>query len=89
MNAFPYTRGNAILFMRADQAEAAWSVIAPILEFWETVKPTDFPNYGAGSWGPEEAEILITQDKCSWVLPTFLQCREVLAVCEVTMVPQS
>ena len=41
-------RGDATLFMRADQAEAAWSVIAPVLEFWEAVKPTDFPNYGAG-----------------------------------------
>ena len=70
--------------MRADQSEAAWSVIAPILEVWESVKSTDFPNYPAGSWGPEEADILIAQDGNTWVMPVLLQCREDIAVCGVT-----
>jgi glucose-6-phosphate 1-dehydrogenase len=76
--------GDATLFMRADQSEAAWSVIAPILEVWESVKSTDFPNYPAGSWGPEEADILIAQDGNTWVMPVLLQCREDIAVCGVT-----
>jgi glucose-6-phosphate 1-dehydrogenase len=58
---------DATLFMRADQVEAAWSVIAPILEAWETVNATDFPNYQAGTWGPEAAETLIAQDGRSWL----------------------
>jgi glucose-6-phosphate 1-dehydrogenase len=37
--------GDATLFMRADQVEAAWSVITPILEAWEAVVPVDLPNY--------------------------------------------
>jgi len=58
---------DATLFMRADQVEAAWSVISPILDAWETVKATDFPNYQAGTWGPEAAETLIAQDGRSWL----------------------
>jgi glucose-6-phosphate 1-dehydrogenase len=65
-------RGDATLFMRADQIETAWSVITPILDVWEAVTPTDFPNYQAGSWGPEAAEILIAQDGRSWLMPTVV-----------------
>ena len=61
--------GDATLFMRADQVEAAWSVITPILEGWESVAPADFPNYQAGTWGPEAAEALIAQDGRSWLMP--------------------
>lgn len=75
--------GDTALFMRADQTEAAWSVIGPILETWDEVEPTGFPNYQAGTWGPEEAGILIARDGRSWVLPTFLQCQEDIAVCRV------
>jgi glucose-6-phosphate 1-dehydrogenase len=74
-------RGDATLFMRADQAEAAWAVIAPILEMWDRAKPTDFPNYPAGSWGPEEADMLIAQDGKSWVMPSYLECKDF--VCRV------
>lgn len=80
-------RGDATLFMRADQVEAAWSVLTPILEAWEAVKPTDFPNYQAGTWGPEASETMIAQDGRSWVMPTFLQCQEDIAVCRVTAGP--
>ena len=62
------------LFMRDDETEAAWSVIMPVLEVWEAMKVTDFPNYGAGTWGPEEAEILIAQDGFSWSTPAVLGC---------------
>ncbi len=80
--------GDATLFMRADQTEAAWEILAPILNLWETVQPTDFPNYQAGTWGPEAAETLLAQDGRNWIVPTFLQCREDTAVCRVTMVQQ-
>jgi glucose-6-phosphate 1-dehydrogenase len=58
--------GNATLFMRADQVEAAWQVITPILETWETRAPVDFPNYAPNSWGPEDAEALIARDGKNW-----------------------
>lgn len=80
-------RGDPTLFMRADQTEAAWEVISPILDMWESVRPTDFPNYQAGSWGPETADILIARDGRSWTMPTFLKCQEDLAICRVAKGP--
>ncbi|MHB9090442.1 MAG: glucose-6-phosphate dehydrogenase [Chloroflexota bacterium] len=68
--------GDATLFMRADQVEAAWSVITPVLDGWETTSPVDFPNYQASSWGPEAAEVLIAQDGRSWLQPVLNECRE-------------
>ncbi len=58
--------GNQTLFMRADQVEAAWKVITPILEAWQHRPPVDFPNYKPGSWGPEDAEALIAKDGFHW-----------------------
>ncbi|MEN6463586.1 MAG: glucose-6-phosphate dehydrogenase [Syntrophaceae bacterium] len=75
-------RGDATLFMRADQAEAAWSVIMPVLEFWDTVPPVDFPNYQAGSWGPESSEALIARDGRSWLAPLLETGED--AKCETT-----
>ena len=75
--------GDRTLFMRGDETEAAWSVVTPILEVWESMKITDFPNYVAGTWGPEEAEVLLAQDGFSWVTPTLLRCDE-HASCGVT-----
>ncbi len=60
---------DATLFMRADQVEASWSAITPILNVWGNSIPTDFPNYQSGTWGPEDAEVLIAQDGRSWVQP--------------------
>ena len=79
--------GDATLFMRADQAEAAWSVITPILDAWTASKPTDFPNYPAGTWGPEDAQTLIARDGYNWMSPTYLQCRDDTATCKVSMEP--
>jgi len=59
--------GDATLFMRADQVECAWNVVDPVLEVWESVDASDFPNYPSGSWGPESAETLIAQDGRSWL----------------------
>ena len=64
-------QGETTLFMRADQVEAAWAIMAPILEHWEKVVPSNFPNYPAGSWGPEAADALIAADARRWLLPTF------------------
>jgi len=62
---------NQTLFMRADQVEAAWKVITPLLEVWEKRLPVDFPNYAPDSWGPEDAEALIARDGHSWAtVPT-------------------
>jgi glucose-6-phosphate 1-dehydrogenase len=59
--------GDATLFMRADQVEAAWRVVMPILEVWGARKPLNFPNYSPNSWGPEDAEALIARDGHNWI----------------------
>jgi glucose-6-phosphate 1-dehydrogenase len=64
-------RNDTTLFMRADQVEAAWRLLMPVLEVWAAAPPSDFPNYAAGSWGPEEAQSLLAQGH-SWPLPVDL-----------------
>ncbi|MGE5429991.1 MAG: glucose-6-phosphate dehydrogenase [Syntrophomonadaceae bacterium] len=59
--------GDQTLFMREDQVDAAWSLIMPILNVWGSTPPLDFPNYPAGTWGPEDAEALIARDGNHWM----------------------
>jgi glucose-6-phosphate 1-dehydrogenase len=65
-----YMRGDATLFMRADQVETAWSVVMPIIDRWSSIPPSGFPNYPAGSWGPAAADALLAQDGRCWGLPS-------------------
>jgi len=58
--------GDATLFQRADQVEAAWAVVAPIQQIWSELRPNSFPNYQAGSWGPAEADELLKCDEREW-----------------------
>ncbi len=60
--------GDATLFMRGDQVEAAWAVIMPILDAWQSSDSTNFPNYPAGTWGPEDAQALIARDGHNWIM---------------------
>jgi len=58
-------RGDATLFDRADGVEAAWALVDPILDYFQSNKPK-FPNYAAGSWGPHEADELLERDGRHW-----------------------
>lgn len=59
--------GDATLFMRSDEVEEAWKVVMPFVEAWENHPPSTFPNYAAGTWGPEEVEALIAEDGFHWI----------------------
>jgi glucose-6-phosphate 1-dehydrogenase len=61
--------GDATQFMRADQVEAAWAVVMPIIAAWENMPPSDFPNYAAGSWGPDSAVTLLAREGRNWWVP--------------------
>ncbi len=63
--------GDATLFMRADQVEAAWEILMPILSTWQANPSVNFPNYAAGSHGPETAEALIAKDGNNWIIMPF------------------
>jgi len=58
--------GDATLFQRADQVESAWKIVDPVLDAWSSEKPKQFPNYAAGSDGPECANELLTRDGYAW-----------------------
>ena len=58
-------RGNATLFMRRDEVEAAWSWVEPIIEAW-AARPEKPRPYAAGSWGSTAAIALIERDGRSW-----------------------
>ncbi len=59
-------RGDATLFTRADEVEAAWEIIDPILNSWRGMPPPKFANYEAGTWGPPEGDELIERDGRQW-----------------------
>src|SRR5437868_6826629 len=58
--------GDATLFQRADNVEAGWRAVQPILEAWTRNPPRDFPNYAAGSDGPAAAAELLARDGRAW-----------------------
>ncbi|OJW27948.1 MAG: glucose-6-phosphate dehydrogenase [Planctomycetales bacterium 71-10] len=62
-------RGDATLFTRSDEVAAAWEFITPILEAWEGQPAPRFPNYAAGSWGPIEADRLLSGCERGWRQP--------------------
>jgi glucose-6-phosphate 1-dehydrogenase len=59
-------RGDATLFDRADSVEAAWELLAPILNAWATGPAPKFPNYAAGSAGPDAAVKMPEGDGQKW-----------------------
>lgn len=66
-------QNDATEFMRADQVEAAWQILMPVLDYWAQNKPGDFPNYTAGTWGPEAADELVARQGHSWPMPSLFQ----------------
>lgn len=60
--------GDHTLFEPAEMVETAWSIIQPVLDIWSAIPPHDFPNYKAGTWGPEAANNLLKKDGREWIL---------------------
>jgi glucose-6-phosphate 1-dehydrogenase len=58
--------GDPMLFTREDEVEAQWALITPILEAWERMPEPAFPNYEAGTWGPDEADYFLERDGRTW-----------------------
>ena len=58
--------GEQTLFIRGDEAEAAWGVIDPIEQAW--AQSTSTPQeYAPGTWGPKKAFDLIEHDGRRWL----------------------
>jgi glucose-6-phosphate 1-dehydrogenase len=59
--------GDAMLFQRADTVEAAWCAVQSVLDAWAARPADDFPNYAAGSSGPNAADRLLARDGHAWL----------------------
>jgi glucose-6-phosphate 1-dehydrogenase len=59
--------GDHMLFVREDGVEQTWSLLTPAIHYLEsTTKGDEFPNYRAGSSGPEAATLLIEREGRAW-----------------------
>jgi len=57
--------GDSTLYARRDMVERGWEIVTPILEAWKN-GAKDFPNYEAGSSGPQSAHDLLEHDGRKW-----------------------
>jgi glucose-6-phosphate 1-dehydrogenase len=62
-------KGDASLFTRSDGIENAWRLMDPVISNWESSEfnePLALISYKPGSWGPEEANLLLNRDGRIW-----------------------
>ncbi len=57
--------GDATLFTRADEVDRQWALVDSIMASWKRER-TRFPNYDAGTWGPQAADELLRRDGREW-----------------------
>jgi glucose-6-phosphate 1-dehydrogenase len=58
--------GDASLFARADEVEAAWGICDPILEGWQQLSLPSIYTYERGLWGPAESMAWMACDGRQW-----------------------
>jgi len=62
--------GDASLFTRSDEVEAAWGIVTPMNETWadwdDRNELDTLHFYEAGSWGPEASDRLVERDGRRW-----------------------
>ena len=61
--------GDATLYSRGDAVEATWEFIDPILKKWKEKTDIKLYGYPAGTWGPENADLLIDSPERTWRYP--------------------
>ena len=62
--------GDQTLFNRSDELESSWSLISQIMEGWKNQNDSEkfvLPTYKIGSWGSQEANVLIEKDGRKWI----------------------
>ena len=60
--------GDATLFIRSDEVDAAWHVVQPVLDAWAG-DPGTPATYEPGTWGPRLADHLLTRGGRAWRTP--------------------
>jgi glucose-6-phosphate 1-dehydrogenase len=62
-------RGDQTLFKQREELEQAWRIVQPVLDYWEKQSDAPVPTYSAGTWGPPEAEALLSDAGRQWHQP--------------------
>jgi glucose-6-phosphate 1-dehydrogenase len=60
--------GDSTLYIRQDAVEASWAAVQPILDLWANQR-FEFPNYAAGTWGPQAADEMLARRGHVWRNP--------------------
>jgi glucose-6-phosphate 1-dehydrogenase len=58
--------GDPSLYTRADSIELAWALVDPILQGWERPEALPLLTYPPGTWGPAEADALLSRKRRAW-----------------------
>ena len=61
--------GDSTLYARADEVEASWQFITPVLEAWQNDDEMPLYGYPAGTWGPPESSRLFSYPGDDWRYP--------------------
>ena len=61
-------QGDAALFARSDEIELAWGLIDPLVQGWGSSGAPPLAAYAPGSWGPSEADELLSRNGRVWRL---------------------
>jgi len=61
-------QGDATLFARADEIEASWNIIDPVIQRYEKSSEPDLYTYECYSWGPKEGDSLLSEVNHTWQL---------------------
>jgi len=61
--------GDPTLYTRDDAIAATWAFVEPILSYWKDTPQAPLYYYQTGTWGPAEADELISPMGLSWRYP--------------------
>jgi glucose-6-phosphate 1-dehydrogenase len=64
--------GDATLFIRRDEVEAAWNIVDAVRAGWDGQPLTNREFYAAGTWGPPAAEELLAKTGHAWREPQMV-----------------
>ncbi len=59
-------KGDATLYARGESVEAAWAFVDPILNAWKNDPEQKLFGYPAGTWGPDNSDMLFDTWPFSW-----------------------
>jgi len=59
--------GDGTLFIRGDEAETSWSLLSPVLDYWNSQGKYGLENYASGTWGPLAADKLLLRTDHEWI----------------------